>query len=315
MPEPLAMEAPPVIVVRPPRRPYLLHLALFLLTIFTTLIVGAHMQHNFNTGQPLFDTGEHLFPWRWVFEDPQRLWMGVPFSLSLLGILFAHEMGHFVLAVRNRVYATLPFFIPAPTLIGTFGAFIQIKSRFQSRQALFDIGIGGPIAGFVVAIPITLVGILLSRPLPASAGEAEIGYPLIFYLVQLLVPNSAPLAAMLPHPVAIAAWVGMLATTLNLMPGGQLDGGHMLYALSPAWHARITKLTIIALLPLAYYFWSGWLIWAVALLVTRRHPAVPLYPELEPSRRRLALLGFGIFVLTFVPAPFVGGSIWEILHG
>src|SRR6185436_15607127 len=140
MSEPFAPEVQ-VLITRPPRRPFFLHLLLFLLTIFTTLIVGARMQESFNTGQPLFFADEHLFPWRWALSDPRRLVLGIPFSASLLAILFAHEMGHFVLAVRNRVYATLPFFIPAPTPIGTFGAFIQIKSRFHSRQSLFDIGI------------------------------------------------------------------------------------------------------------------------------------------------------------------------------
>jgi membrane-associated protease RseP (regulator of RpoE activity) len=314
MPEPLELEEPQVIITPPPRRPYLLHLLLFLLTIFTTLIVGARMQESFNHGQPLFFADEHLFPWRWALADPRRLLMGIPFSASLLAILFAHEMGHYLLAIRNRVYATLPYFIPAPTPIGTFGAFIQIKSRFPSRQALFDVGIGGPIAGFVVAVPITMLGLMLSHPLPVGT-DPEIGYPLIFHALEFLLPHSTSLNYLLPHPVAIAAWVGMLATTLNLMPGGQLDGGHLLYALSPALHARITRWTAAALLPLAIFFWSGWLIWAAALLITRRHPPVSHYPELAPTRRILAFVALLIFVLTFLPAPFTGGSFWEMFHG
>jgi membrane-associated protease RseP (regulator of RpoE activity) len=313
MPEPFEPEAQ-VIITRPYRRPYFLHLLLFLLTIFTTLIVGARMQDSFDHGQSLFFTDEHLFPWRWALADPHRLVLGIPFSASLLAILFAHEMGHFILAVRNRVYATLPFFIPAPTPIGTFGAFIQIKSPFQSRQALFDIGIGGPIAGFVVAVPVTMLGLMLSHPLPVGT-DPEIGYPLIFHALEFLLPHSTSLNHLLPHPVAIAAWVGMLATTLNLMPGGQLDGGHMLFAINPRLHYWATRGVALALVPLAIFFWSGWLIWAAALLATRRHPPVPYYPELEPSRRVLALVALLIFVLTFLPAPFAGGSFWGMFRG
>ena len=199
-------EIPEVVVIQPPRRPYWLHVLLFILTIFMTLAVGARLQSNFQSGHPLFINDTRFLPWLWLWKDPSRLWMGLPFSLSLLGILFAHEMGHFLYALRHRVYATLPFFIPAPTPIGTFGAFIQIRSRFNSRAALFDIGIAGPIAGFLVAVPLTLLGLALSKPLPAGSDSLmNLGHPLIFHGIFLLLKSvgmfaGVPLSNMLLHP-------------------------------------------------------------------------------------------------------------------
>jgi membrane-associated protease RseP (regulator of RpoE activity) len=240
--------------------------------------------------------------------------MGIPFSASLLGILLAHELGHFLYSVRNHVYATLPYFLPAPTPIGTFGAFIQIKSAFRSRQALFDIGVAGPIAGFVVAVPLTILGLMLAKPLPADIGSMDIGYPLIFHVAHFLLPLKVGLHGLLLHPVAIAAWTGMLATALNLIPGGQLDGGHIVFALNPAAHARVTRLAVLLMIPLAYFFWAGWIFWAVGLLVTRRHPPVPPDPQLRRSRYAVAVLAALMLLLTFVPGPFVGGSFRDLLH-
>src|SRR5579864_2292292 len=170
--------------ILPRRRPYWLHVLLFLLTVFTTLIVGAGLQRDFISGRPMFVADPNFFPLKWALEDARRLLLGVPFSAALLGILLAHEMGHFILSVRNRVYATLPFFIPAPTPFGTLGAFIKIKSHFRSRAALFDIAVAGPIAGFVVAVPMAVIGLVFSRPLPANieADSVLLGQPLIFHL-------------------------------------------------------------------------------------------------------------------------------------
>ena len=312
--------------VHPPRRRYWLHALLFVLTIFTTLVVGARLQQNFTDGQPMFIADNNnffdFFPLRWVLQQPSRLLMGIPFSASLLGILMTHEMGHFVLSVRNRVYATLPFFIPAPTPIGTFGAFIQIRSLFRSRAALFDIGIAGPIAGFIVAVPLAVAGIALSRPLPMDmdVDSTQLGYPLIFHLLAYLLAHlhignaaSMPLSLMFIHPIALAAWMGMLATSLNLLPGGQLDGGHLIYSLRPGAHRRVTIVAACAMLPMAFFFWTGWLIWVAGLLITRRHPQVPAYPELPRNRRWLAWLALIIFVITVVPSPFPGGSLYEIV--
>ncbi|MGZ4826864.1 MAG: site-2 protease family protein, partial [Terriglobales bacterium] len=179
------------VVQERPRRRYWLHGLLLLATIFTTLVVGARLEFNFLHDLPAFsldDSTLPLFPLRWVVTEPSRLLLGVPFAGTLLLILLSHEMGHYLYCMRYGVNATLPFFIPAPTLIGTLGAFIRIKSPIRSREALFDIGIAGPIAGFVVAF-ITLVAALgLSKPLPPGMPSSDIvvGYPLVFHLAQRL---------------------------------------------------------------------------------------------------------------------------------
>lgn len=300
---------------RRPTRPYWLHALLLLLTILTTLIVGAQIAFNYQHRLPAFEFGAGwmpLFHPLWVWHNPHFLLSGIPFSTALMGILMAHEMGHFVYCEKNNVYATLPFFIPAPTLIGTMGAFIRIKSPIRSRQALFDIGIAGPIAGFLVAVPLLFIGLLLSRAQPpfAMANRYDVGFPLIFQLVYLVTAplshNLVPLERLSLHPIAVAAWVGMFATALNLLPGGQLDGGHIIYAFAPRAHRWITRISVVVLALLAIY-WPGWLIWALILGFTGwRHPAVPVWPDLDPSRQRLALVAVLLLVLTFVPAPFLG---------
>src|SRR5258708_7171895 len=211
-----------VVVIHPPRRRYWLHALLVLATIFTTLCIGAGMQYNFDNNQPAFTGTTYLWPWDWIFEDWHRLVLGIPFSVCLLGILTAHEFGHYVLCVRRRVYATLPFFIPAPTLIGTLGAFIRIKSPIRSRADLFDIGIAGPIAGFAVAVPVLFYGLLASKPLTVDPSKAgfTLGFPLIFKLGHWLLAAVGShgaaaqfdVAQLYLHPIAIAAWFGMFAT-------------------------------------------------------------------------------------------------------
>jgi len=314
-PSPLPYE---VHVIHPLRRRYWVHLLLFAATIFTTLVVGARMQYNFSLGLPQLQSDSDFFPLHWALQQPARLWLGIPFSLTLLGILLAHEMGHFMYAQRNRVYATLPFFLPAPTLIGTMGAFIRIRSQIRSRAALFDIGIAGPIAGFVIALPIMLAGLLLSIPAHSIAGEGTLtlGYPLIFQLAWKLVhPHGVHLTQLSLSPIAIAAWVGMLATSLNLLPGGQLDGGHIVYALSPRLHRPVSALTVLALFPLGIFYWMGWLIWAVLLLLTlMRHPPVPEYPPLDFKRKLVGWCALVMFVLTIIPAPFSSSGLLDVLR-
>jgi membrane-associated protease RseP (regulator of RpoE activity) len=301
-----------VLLLPPPKRRYWLHALLLAATLFTTLVAGARLQYNFAHNLPAFSADDDFFPLPWVVEHPQRLLLGVPFSAALLLILLTHEMGHFLYCLRNRVYATLPYFLPIPTPIGTLGAFIRIRSPIRTRAALFDIGIAGPIAGFVVAVATLVAAFLLSKPMPAEMPPSEIqfGHPLIFHLVHRILAGlgmvSAPLDALHLHPVAMAAWVGMLATALNLLPGGQLDGGHIIYALWPRAHRWWTRGTALALLPMGL-LWRGWLMWAAILLVTGvRHPPVPPFPGLSRGRLLLAVLGLLILLLTFMPAPVSG---------
>ena len=317
-------QAVEVYVVPRPRRRYWLHALLLLLTIFTTTVVGARMEYNFLNNKPalsLEDDSLSLFPVGWILEQPSRLLLGVPFAATLMLILLAHEMGHFIYCVRYGVYATLPFFIPAPTLIGTFGAFIRIRSPIRSRSALFDIGIAGPIAGFVVATAVLIPSLALSKPMPggATVSDIQLGYPLIFLITHKIVAalahsgtQSLSLYHVYLHPVAIAAWVGMFATALNLLPGGQLDGGHIVFALVPAAHKWISRFSVVSLLflGLSRTGWPGWIVWAILLgLSGLRHPQVPLWTGITRSRRWLGLVALAMLILTVVPAPFRGETL------
>jgi len=235
-------------------------------------------------------------------------------------------MGHYLYCLKYRVSATLPFFIPFPTLIGTLGAFIRIRSPLRSRAILFDIGIAGPIAGFAVAVPILFfsLGHAHIAPFGVALPRIQLGYPLIFHLAQKLLAitdrgnpiSTVPLSHLYLSPVAIAAWVGMFATSLNLLPGGQLDGGHIVFAVSPRAHRWVSRLTILALIPLALFFWTGWIVWAILLRVSgMRHPAVAEWPDITPGRRWLALFALIMLVLTFAFSPIGPQSLLDSIPG
>jgi len=278
------------------------------------------MEFNFLHNLPPFASGDEFipfFPIGWVFAEPSRLLLGIPFSATLLAILLSHEMGHYLLCRYYGVRATLPFFIPAPTLIGTLGAVIRIRGPIRTRKALFDIGIAGPIAGFVVAIITLAVAMTLSKPMAPGIGPSELrlGFPPIFVLmhdaVRSLTPGhgtaAVPLARVYLHPTAIAAWVGMFATALNLLPSSQLDGGHIIYALAPRAHRLISWMTVIVLVYLGRFHLS-WRVWAGLIIVmnvaTYRVQQAPDYPELPVNRWVLALLAAIMLVLTFTVSPF-----------
>ena len=278
------------------------------------------MEFNFLHNLPPFASGDEyipFFPIGWVLAQPSRLLLGIPFSATLLAILLSHEMGHYLLCRYYGVRATLPFFIPAPTLIGTLGAVIRIRGPIRSRKALFDIGIAGPIAGFVVAIITLAVAMTLSKPMAPGIGPSELhlGFPAIFVLMHNAWRNFAPanataalpLARVYLHPTAIAAWVGMFATALNLLPSSQLDGGHIIYALAPRAHRVISWMTVIALVYLGRHHLS-WRVWAGLIIVmnvaTYRQQQAPDYPELPVNRWALAGLAAIMLVLTFTVSPF-----------
>jgi len=295
-------------------------------TCFTTLVVGARMEFNFLHNQAPFAANDELvpfFPLGWVLTNPSRLLLGIPFSATLLTILLAHEMGHYLFCRYYGVRATLPFFIPAPTLIGTLGAVIRIKAPIRSRVALFDIGIAGPIAGFVVAVTALAVAMILSKPLHViGSSDLRLGYPWIFYLVHDVVRRVAPghpvaalpLSRVYLHPMAVAAWVGMYATALNLLPSGQLDGGHIVYALAPRAHRLVSWTTVIALLVLGSIAYErdasnySWWFWAAVLVVmnvlTLRLRQAPEFPQLPPGRWILAAVALLMLIVTFTISPF-----------
>jgi membrane-associated protease RseP (regulator of RpoE activity) len=304
---------PGVWVIPSPRQRWWLYVLFFVLTLFSTTVVGARIYANFAAHQPVFsfnDDGIPLFPVEWMWQAPARLIHGLLFSFTLMFILFAHEMGHYLYARHYRVYATPPFFIPFPSLIGTLGAFIRIKGRIPNRAALFDIGIAGPIAGFIPSCAAVLVGLSLSQPLAFSSVPLgnQPGFPGAFYLAARLLHLGVPLTSLSLHPIAVAGWVGMFATALNLLPGGQLDGGHILFSVFPKLHRWISLAVVIALVPLTKYYWIGWMIWAVVLWLTSHHPPIPGLPGISAARKGLAVFTVAILALAFTPAPITRAS-------
>ena len=312
-----------MVTVQPPKRRLWLHIILFLGTLLSTLAIGAHLQYDFDRNVWPFSDDKNFPYWIWALSDWHRLKLGIPFAACLLGILTAHEMGHYILCRRRGVQASLPFFIPFPSLIGTLGAVIRIRSPIGSRKDLFDIGIAGPIAGFIVAAPILLFSLLSCPPLTIKPEDSfpVLGMPLIFSVARwILHALGIHVAAaylggqdLYLSPTALAAWFGMLATALNLLPGGQLDGGHIIFALNPRAHRTVSTITILAMLVLGVYWWAGWLLWAVLLFVTgSRHPIVPPEPGLGRKSKWLALMAVLMLLLTWMPAPLAGGSLVDV---
>jgi membrane-associated protease RseP (regulator of RpoE activity) len=289
--------------VRPKHR-YWLHVILLAATLLSTTVVGAGLARSFALGHA-FDFEDNLLGYLRMWH-PGFLLAGLPFSLTLLTILMAHELGHFLAARHYGIDVTLPFFLPAPTLIGTLGAFIRIRSPILSRRILFDIGVAGPLAGFVVLIFPLAIGLSLSRIAPGAAvhGDLVFGTPLILRLVEWIrFPNAAATDIAL-HPIARAAWVGLLATALNLLPIGQLDGGHILYAFLGERSKWLSRTFIFVLIPLGIFFAYSWLVWAVLLFFFgMRHPSIIDPSPLGRARSWLGFAALVVFVLSFTVSP------------
>jgi membrane-associated protease RseP (regulator of RpoE activity) len=287
-----------------------LNLALFLLTLLTTTMAGAN------------DAGAEV-----SFAHPlltlAMLPAGLSFSIPLMLILFAHEMGHYLTAWRYGVDATLPYFIPGPYFlfempaIGSFGAFIRMKSPPRTRRAMFDIGAAGPWAGFVIALVCIVIGLKLSRvtPLDTSQGGVQFGNSILFWGVSRVVLGLDPDSVnILLHPIAFAGWLGLFITTINLLPAGQLDGGHVVYSLlGPRGHRIVTRLALLGCLLmvavpylLSRDYWMGWGMWFLILLFLGvGHPATfDTDTPLIGSRRLAAWATILLFIVTFSPVPF-----------
>ena len=280
------------------------HIVLFVLTVVSTLLVGAEHFASFQ-----LDFGTRPMD----FSRTEFLLNGLWYSVSILAILGAHEFGHYFACRYYGVDASLPYFLPAPLpLTGTLGAFIRIRQVIPSKRELFDIGIAGPIAGFMVAVPVLLVGMSLSRltPLPANTeGFMELGEPLLFKAIAWLFWGTPPDGYSINmHPMAFAAWFGMLATALNLFPIGQLDGGHISYAVLGRRSTLVTLGTVGALVGLTFVSQS-WLVWTVLTVVMLlafgpRHPrTVDEDVPLDRGRMWLAFFALVMFVVCFTPAP------------
>jgi len=287
-----------------------LALLLFGLTIISTMLTGGLNDESgipINPGLLFLDPSVKLF---------FSFGLGLAFSAAMLSILLAHEMGHYLVARRLNVAVSFPFFIPLPlSPLGTMGAFIQLKEPPPDRRAVLAIGIAGPLAGLVVALPVLILGLSLSevRPFVPSPESFTEGNSILYALMKI-----ALFGRFLPgggedvflHPVALAGWAGLLVTGLNLIPAGQLDGGHILYSLVGRRIARYISMTIAAILVVMGFFWSGWWLWAVLITVLGQQSA-PVLNDLTPltSRLRLlAVLGLVVFVLVFTPIPITIGQ-------
>ena len=254
-----------------------------------------------------------------AFTDPRIIGLSLVYAAVLIVILLGHEMGHYFTCRFYRIEATLPFFIPAPTLIGTLGAFIKIKSPITRRKQLFDIGVAGPLTGFLLSLPALIYGLSLSKVVPAVPREDAMvfGEPLLLKFIAGLMFRGAPAQSdLFLHPVAFAGWVGILVTAFNLFPVGQLDGGHVSFALLGEKSKRLARLLLVVFVIMGIFFWIGWIVWTlVIVLLGLRHPRVVDDRErLSLSRRVIGVLVLLIFVVSFIPAPIKGYSLLELLR-
>jgi Zn-dependent protease len=312
--------------IRPrPRERWWLHLLLLALTLLTATLAGATLAdgdplriRNASFAGTAIPVPTHLTP----LSVAPGLW----FSLPLLLILGAHELGHYAMARRHGMDVSPPFFVPAPwmvSLIGTFGAFIRLRSPLLNRTVLLDVGAAGPVVSFLLSIPTIVLGLAWSRTVsaadvPAWAHGARIGLVVdnqllpmgesaLFMLLRALSARGGAAFVAL-HPLAFAGWLGLFFTALNLFPVSQLDGGHVVFALSHRWHGTVGAMTVALLLALSFG-WIGWLVWAALVMVIGRgrlhHPPVfdPTL-RLDPLRRAIGWACIAIFFLTLVPIPF-----------
>jgi membrane-associated protease RseP (regulator of RpoE activity) len=292
------------------------------LSLATTTANGARFMQNFAAGLPPVVRDSDLWPWGWLWDHPQMFQTGWAFSTTLLGILLVHEFGHYFACRWHSIRATLPWVLPAPTLSGTAGAVIQIRGRIPSRDALMDVGIFGPLAGYLASAIAVGVGFALSLHASPNTPPAIVEFgrePLTLRLVHGLLahwnPSIPDFEHCTPHPVLIAGWIGLFITSLNLIPGGQLDGGHILYAVSPRAHKIFTRALPILLFLMGVVYWVGWMLWGIFLLIPfMRHPKVQVAPELSRRRLALAFIGLAILALTFTPTPFYNNSLLHFFH-
>jgi membrane-associated protease RseP (regulator of RpoE activity) len=292
-------------------------LLLLFVTFVTTTAIGVEYGTSFAANVEAFSGDDTLTAMMTrPILHPRLLVLGLPFSLTLLAILMAHELGHFFACKYYGIDVSYPYFIPGPPFFGTFGAFLRIRSPITTRRALFDIGIAGPIAGFVLAVPIAAYAISISKVVPTAVADAPIlfGTPLVMQAFIGMFHPGTDAASLLLHPIGRAAWVGFLATALNLLPAWQLDGGHIVYSLNSKNHQRISLAVGLSLTGLGCYLrqWP-WIVWGFVIVVLSlrfKHP--PVYDQwesLNASRKLLALSALVIFVLCFMlwPAISVGG--------
>jgi membrane-associated protease RseP (regulator of RpoE activity) len=301
-----------VAVARPRSRDRVwLHALLFGITILTTTLVGVDHWLNFRSQFGMVPLGRLLARMTWQQLIPSGFWYGGTIVL----ILGAHELGHYLACRYYRIDASLPYFLPLPPflfLTGTLGAFIRIRQPITTKRMLFDIGIAGPLAGFVFAVPALVIGLAMStvaRVPPHMPGGMELGEPLLFKAASWAIWGAIPDGySVNMHPMAFAAWFGLLATVLNLFPIGQLDGGHIAYTVLGRRSATLTRVMVVVVIALTFVSWS-WLLWSLLLVGmlfafgVHHPPTLDEHVPLDRARKVLVVVALAIFVLCFMPAP------------
>jgi membrane-associated protease RseP (regulator of RpoE activity) len=296
-----------------------LNVMLFTLTIFSTIFVGLNLSLNYKYAEVISQNPKFLLELK-MAADPQIISLSIVYAAVLMAILLGHELGHFLTCRYYKINATLPYFIPAPTLIGTLGAFIKIKSPITRKHHLFDIGVAGPLTGFILSLPALAYGLSVSKAVPSSSLQEGIlfGEPILLKILGgMIFKNIPPDYDVFLHPVAFAGWVGILVTSFNLFPVGQLDGGHVSYALLGPKSRTLARFFLIVFLVMGIFFWIGWFIWAILILfLGLRHPRVlDEATPLSPSRKIIGFVVVLIFVLSFIPDPIKGYNLFNLLKG
>ncbi len=294
-----------------------LNASLFILTIVTAFVVGINWSANYKYAEDIGRDSQFVPP-AGIFKDPQILGLSLLYAGVLIGILLGHELGHYLTCRRYRINATLPFFIPMVGFIGTMGAFIKIRSPITRKRQLFDIGVAGPLLSFLLAFPALVYGLRLSKVIPnlPSSDGYLLGEPLLMKIIGAVwFKNVGADSALVLHPVAFAGWVGLLVTALNLFPLGQLDGGHISYAIFGSRSRAVARVFMAAYFVMAVFFWFGWLIWALLIMILGwRHPRLlDEHSSLGPTRTIIGVLILVIFILSFIPDPIKGYNMLDII--
>ncbi len=296
--------------ITPQPRSWWLNAVLFIATLGSVLLLGTEMAIS-------EIAADNAILARQLIENlPFELWRGLPYAISILLILGAHELGHYFAARYHKLAVTLPYFIPAPFIspIGTFGAFIQLRQPMKNRKVLLDVGAAGPLAGLIFAIPIVLIGLATSQVREVTGAGLVEGNSFLYALSKTLVfgrflPSGGE--DVFVNQLAWAGWTGLLVTGLNLIPLGQLDGGHILYSLIGDRARRLYYPLLIAMLFMVLFVSQSWLLWMILLFLFGRVYAAPLdmITPLDERRKRIGWLALFVFIVTFVPIPF---SVTEI---
>jgi hypothetical protein len=296
-----------------------LNVLLFVITACSIFYVGINLSFNYKNAEILVQNSEFLPDLSAIFSS-EVIGLSILYTAVLLGILLSHELGHFLACRYYRINATLPYFIPFPNLIGTMGAFIKIKSPIKKKHQLFDIGIAGPLAGFIFSLPALVYGLSQSKVVPsiaAKGGSIMLGEPLLLKIIEgMSFKHIPPNSDIFLHPVAFAGWVGLLVTALNLFPMGQLDGGHISYAILGSRSRKLARVFLALFFVLGVFLWVGWFLWAfLIILLGTKHPAIEDEAEpLSQGRKIVAYVIILIFILSFIPDPIKGFNLLDLLE-